>query len=106
MGMIGSPLTMILAIWAVAGPVLIFGGMRVREAIVVAGARTAERNEQVSLCNEQRLEISREINKAAALSVASVRKALDDVTPTPTVPAEILALCKASSSCDDRGRLP
>lgn len=101
-----NAITAILAIWAIAGPALIFGAMLARESIVVAGARKAERNEQVSLCNEQRLEISREINKAAALSVASVRKALEDVTPTPTVPAEILALCKASSSCDDRGRLP
>lgn len=101
-----STIMAILAVWAVAGPAIMFGSMRMREAIVVAGARKAERNEQVSICNEQRLEIAREINRTAALSVAGVRRALDEVTPTPVVPDEILALCKASSSCDDRGRLP
>lgn len=101
-----SSITAILAVLSIVGPAVVYGGMRAREAIVVSGARAAERNLQVSICNDQRLEIAREINRESAASADAVRRALDDVAPTPAVPAEILALCKASSSCDDRGRLP
>ncbi len=103
---IPSILTIALACAAVVGPIFTYGAMRAREAIVVSGARQAERNIQVSICNEQRLEIGREISRASTLGVSEVREALGEVTPTPEVPAEILALCKASASCRSRELKP
>ena len=99
-----------LYLWAVAGPALaggvVYVGMVARETIVVSGAVTAARNDEVSKCSEQRLEITRKINESVAEGVSIALAAATAEMPTPTEQQAINALCKASSSCRDREEMP
>ena len=95
-----------LMLWAVAGPALaggiVYTAMLVREAIVVAGAAQSARNDEVSRCNEQRLDISRTINDSVDAGVAAAVEAARANPPAPTAPAELVALCNADPSCRAR----
>tara|TARA_R110000868_G_scaffold88391_1_gene246409 strand:+ start:1912 stop:2232 length:321 start_codon:yes stop_codon:yes gene_type:complete len=95
-----------LIIWAVAGPAL-FGGvtylsMLAREAIIVSGATRTARNEEVSKCSEQRLEIARTINDVVGEGVADAVAAARQQSPTPSAPAALVALCNADPACRAR----
>ena len=83
-----------LVAWAVAGPLLAGGvaylAMLGREAIVVAGAVRAARNEEVTKCSEQRLEIGRTLDEAVK---AGVEEAVAAARAART-PADLVALCK------------
>lgn len=99
-----------LMIWAVAGPVL-FGcvaylGMRAREVIVIAGAVSTARNEEVSKCNDQRHEIGRAINASVDAGVTAAVEAARSNTATPSAPAELVTLCKADPNCRAREARP
>lgn len=95
-----------LMIWAVAGPVLAGGvvylSMLAREAIIVSGATRTARNEEVSKCSEQRLEIARTINRVVGKGVADAVAAARGHAPTPSAPAALVALCNADPACRAR----
>ncbi len=95
-----------LMIWAVAGPALIgslvYLSMLAREAIIVSGATRTARNEEVSKCSEQRLQISRTINDAVDAGVALAVAAARETSPTPSAPADLVALCNADPACRTR----
>lgn len=89
-----------LLIWAVAGPALAGGvsylAMRAREAIVIEGAVRAARNDEVSKCNEERLEIGRALNDAVE---AGVREAVAAADAERAPPSDLEALCQADPDC-------
>ncbi len=99
-----------LMLWAVAGPVLAGGvaylAMLARETIVVQGAVTAARNEEVSKCSEQRLEIGRTIDEAVAAGVAEAVAAARGEARSPSAPADLVALCKVDWNCRTRESAP
>ena len=90
---------------AVAGSV-VYGSMLAREKIVTTGAVRAERNVQVSLCNDRVTSISTTVNAAVREGVVAALDAASQEKPTPEEEAEILALCKRSASCRQRGEMP
>ena len=95
-----------LMVWAVAGPLLaggvVYTAMLAREAIVTAGAVHIARGEETVRCNAQRAALAATRNAATRRSTAEAAVAATEVAPTSAVPAEILALCKASASCRER----
>lgn len=95
-----------LMLWAVAGPLLaggvVYAAMLLRETIVVNGAVTAARNEEVSICNDSRREIAATITSEVEKARAEALAAADAERPTPAVPSEIVVLCNESASCRDR----
>ena len=99
-----------LMLWAVAGPAfaggVVYLSMLAREAIVVAGAAQSARNDEVSKCNEQRLEIGRTINESVESGVAAAVEASRTNAPTPSAPAELVALCNADPACRARETRP
>lgn len=99
-----------LMIWAVAGPALAGGvvylSMLAREAIVVSGATRTARNEEVSKCNEQRLDIGRTINETVDAGVAEAVAAARANAKSPTAPADLVALCNADPACRTREVMP
>lgn len=92
---------------ALAGAALSGGvtyvSMLARETIVVQGAVKAERNTGITHCNARVGEIERVHNAAVSKAVEDATAAAAAVTPTPETPAEVLALCKKSASCRERG---
>jgi hypothetical protein len=104
---------MIGTIYAILG--LIIGGavtggvtfmsMKAREAIVVAGAVSVEKNKGVTICNARVAEIERVQNSAVEQSVGEAIGAANSVDPTPEDKAALIALCKASASCRSRNSL-
>lgn len=78
--------------------------MLVREKIVVSGAVTAERDRGIVICNGRVGEIESKHNAAVEEAVGKARDAASGVTD-PEAKADVIALCKASASCRDRGRL-
>jgi hypothetical protein len=99
-----------LAIWAVIGPLLGIGvtwsSMRLRETLVVQGARKAERAEQIGICA---LQLAEQANTLTANTVAGIGEAgaaADAIPVTPEVASALAALCKSDRACRDRGTLP
>lgn len=99
-----------LLVWAVAGPVLsgglVYGSMRVREAIVVSGAVRAARDGATVVCNQRVAEIQRVHDREVDDSVDDVIAAIDGLGPAPVVMADRLARCKASPGCLRREGTP
>lgn len=86
-------------IWAVAGPLLAgsvaYLAMLGREAVVVAGATRAARNDEVSRCSEQRREIGRTIDDAVKTGVDEAIAA----ARAERTPADLVALCALDADC-------
>lgn len=91
---------------SILGGAVMYGWMSVREAVVVAGAVRAERNEQVSLCNADKREMAAGIADQVSDGVRIALEAAAHEGPTPSEQVEINALCKRSASCRDRGEMP
>lgn len=91
---------------AFGGGALTWGAMRVREAIVVSGAVAGERQKQVGICQQQLVTQAITMERNVTSSVATAGDAADRIAPTPTVPAELVALCKADPTCRSRETLP
>lgn len=89
---------------AVASGALTYGTMLAREAIVVEGAVTAEKNKGIAACNARVGEIERVHNAAVADAVDAARRAAEALSPTPEAPAEIMALCLQSPLCRENKR--
>ena len=84
---------------AVSGGVT-YTAMLAREAIVVR----AERDRSVIACNVRVTQIAAKHNAVVSKAVEEATAAANAVPPTPETPAELVALCKASASCRERGQ--
>ena len=78
--------------------------MLIREKIVVSGAVKTERDRGVVACNGRVGEIERVHNAAVEAAAEQAKTAAAGVSD-PQARADLIALCKASASCRDRGRL-
>lgn len=78
--------------------------MLVREKIVVSGAVAAEHDRGIVVCNARVWEIESKHNAAIEEAVGKARDAASGVTD-PLAKADVIALCRASASCRDRGKI-
>lgn len=92
-------LTMILAVWALAGPLLAAGGTYVWQRLELTQAVEDERAAGVIVCNARVVTIEKAHNDAVAARAAEAKAAADAITPTPEGKAELAELCKKSASC-------
>ena len=93
-----------LVIWAVVGPMLAAGLMRGREAVMVRAAVHATRIEQQSACNDRVAQVARAHDKEVDDEVDAALAAVAALSPTPTTPEGLRALCDRSASCRSRVR--
>lgn len=91
---------------AVAGGMLVYLAMMAREMIVVDGAVQAERNRQVSLCEEDKRVMRDVINTSVSNGVRVALEAAGRLDPAPEEHEALMALCKRSSSCWEREEMP
>jgi hypothetical protein len=98
------PLSLWFAAAAVALPVMTYGYMSVKQAVVVYKAVGIERQAQQALCHSQLQSVASKVNAAADRTVAEAEAAARAVEPTPTNKAALAVLCKGSASCRDRSK--
>ena len=97
-------LRLILLGSAIAAPFITYGGMKIREIIVVNSAVAAERKAGLSRCKADILAMQAQHNAQVDEAARNARDA-GDAIETPDTDEEIIALCKRSASCRSRGTL-
>lgn len=85
----------------VAGSAM-YGTMLVREKVVIAGVRQAERNAATVACNARVAEVTRAHDAAIDASVDEALAAVEALTPTPAELAALQLICDKSLGCRSR----
>lgn len=90
-----------LKIWlyvaAALAPFVTYGWATVKTRYEV---RVQER----AACAARIAEVEKKINDAAQKQIEEARRAAEEVSPTPTAPAELARLCNADRACRERVR--
>lgn len=95
----------LLGFAAIAGPLVTYGAMAVREKIAVSAAVSAARVTAESACTLRIDDVERAKRAAVDAAVAEAARARESVEATPEQREAIVALCKRSASCRSRNAL-
>lgn len=99
-----TPLLYLTGALAISLPAL-YGGMIVREKIVVRAAVEVAEAKGVTTCNIRVSEIERVHNAKVAKGVDEAKRAENLVPDAPETDEALAALCKKSASCRSRSAL-
>jgi len=97
-------LRLIVLAFALGAPFITYASMKVREKIVVGAAVEGERIAGFNRCKAEIVKLEATHNAQVEEAARDAIGAADEVV-TPSTTAEIVALCKRSTSCRDRGKL-
>lgn len=89
------PLNLILMLAAIAAPFLSYGWG-------VASTTYKVRAQERSACAAKIARVQQIINDAADKRIAEATEAAKAESPTPSTPAELVALCQKSPTCRDK----
>lgn len=96
----------ILVVWAIAAPVVVggavWGAMRAHEEGLVRGAVAGERARQIGICTKQLTDQAATLSATIMAGIGDAGAAADAVPSAPTVPSEIVDLCRSDTACRDR----
>lgn len=104
-------LTAILAIWAVAGPILVGGGMyasmTISNGLYTAAKVAATQMAEVTKCEARRAHDASMMSANVSAGIGAGASAAEQVGPTPPELAKLILICKAEPwACRSAGKLP